>query len=106
MTASSIGWPYPFDEETCNEDWVKTLAWDFSHYDGSPVDTFDDLFQVLNHPPTENDVQRVLAFTRLPAWLPAPQKLKTETARWLMEWNHPAAARASSGHTVTQPGEM
>ena len=101
---SSFGWPHPFDNATYNEDWVKTLYWDFQHYDGSPVDTFDDLFFSVHHPPTEADVQRVLAFTHLPAWLPAPQRLKTETSRWLMRWNHPGAPRLQEDGSVTQAG--
>lgn len=104
MTKVPVDWPYSFTRDDYNEDWLKTLAWGFQHYDGSDVDQFEHLFRGIHYPPTEEDVQRVKKFTQLPSWIPAPQQLKTQTARWLMEWDHPSALRLQEDGTTTLAG--
>lgn len=104
MAGTTLSWLYPFDNATYNEDWLKTLSWDFHHYDGSEIDQFEHLFKGIHYPPTEEDVQRVKKFTQLPAWLPAPQQLKTQTARWLMEWDRPGAMRLQQDGTTIPNG--
>lgn len=104
MTESSLTQPYSFSNDDWNEDWLKTLSWDFQHYDGSDIDQFEHLFKGIHYPPTEEDVQRVKKFTQLPSWIPAPQQLKIQTAKWLMEWDRPGAERLQQDGTTTFAG--
>jgi hypothetical protein len=77
-------WPYSFSRADANEDWTKLGSWDLWNHDGTPVSTFVQMWPDITTPPSQVNVNRVREFTRLACWQAAPQRLKTETARFLM----------------------
>jgi hypothetical protein len=72
-------------DDDLNEDWLKTLSWDFWNPDGTPIARFSQMWPEYQRPLSWQQLQSVQHFTELPAWLAAPAKLKRETDAILAE---------------------
>lgn len=74
-----------------NEDWTKSLFFDFWNSDGSQVSTFSEMWPWVHLPPRPEELAEIQRMVRSAAWIPAPQQLKDETAQFLKEYGNPVS---------------